>query len=426
MGAAIRAGLTLGRSAAVLGLGIIGQFALRSLLAAGALPRRRHRRRGHAPQGRPRRRRGPRHRPVGRRRASSSSRPSSNARGAEIVADATGVPDAMPTAMWLACDAGQVIVVGSPRGKAKDVNFYDDLHRRYIEVTGRTATCSSSRPTRAWPAPGASTRRRTGCSRPALRPAEPRGPHHPPHPPGGLGEAYEGLLKKKEEYLGVVMNWGEPGHDRGSRPPGASCRQRLRRGRHELHRRRRHAADVPGPAASAPGGLQPVQANATSTVALVPGSLAGAWGYRRQLEEAGPWVWLLMRAESPRRSGRYAAGHAPRPAHLRRPRALAAADGLAPVPAPADLAPDFPPHARRLPAWPVRVGARRVPVARGGLRRLLRRGHRHPDAVVARADGHRRHPPHQRASRPSSPPPSTASRSSSSSTTARSSGCPRR
>src|SRR4029078_8492509 len=57
-------------------------------------------------------------------------------RGVEIVADATGVPDAIPTAMSLACDAGQVIVVGSPRGKAKDVNFYDDLHRRYIEVTG--------------------------------------------------------------------------------------------------------------------------------------------------------------------------------------------------------------------------------------------------------------------------------------------------
>ena len=38
MGAAVRAGITLGRSAAVLGLGIIGQFALRCLLAAGASP----------------------------------------------------------------------------------------------------------------------------------------------------------------------------------------------------------------------------------------------------------------------------------------------------------------------------------------------------------------------------------------------------
>ena len=57
-------------------------------------------------------------------------------KGVEIVADATGVPAAIPTAMSLACDAGQVVVVGSPRGKAKEVNFYDDLHRRYIEVSG--------------------------------------------------------------------------------------------------------------------------------------------------------------------------------------------------------------------------------------------------------------------------------------------------
>ena len=42
LGASIRAGLTLGRSAAVLGLGVIGQFALRCLQAAGGLPRRRH------------------------------------------------------------------------------------------------------------------------------------------------------------------------------------------------------------------------------------------------------------------------------------------------------------------------------------------------------------------------------------------------
>src|SRR6266540_5901667 len=38
LGASIRAGLTLGRSAAVLGLGAIGQFSLRCLLGAGAFP----------------------------------------------------------------------------------------------------------------------------------------------------------------------------------------------------------------------------------------------------------------------------------------------------------------------------------------------------------------------------------------------------
>src|SRR5262245_58539412 len=38
MGASIRAGITLGRSAAVLGLGMIGQCTLRCLIAAGANP----------------------------------------------------------------------------------------------------------------------------------------------------------------------------------------------------------------------------------------------------------------------------------------------------------------------------------------------------------------------------------------------------
>lgn len=36
-----------------------------------------------------------------------------------------------------------------------------------------------------------------------------------------------------------------------------------------------------------------VVANLTSTVALVPGSVAGMWGFRRELREMGAWVALL-------------------------------------------------------------------------------------------------------------------------------------
>ena len=109
LGASIRAGLTLGRSAAVLGLGIIGQFALRNLLAAGASP------------------------VVGidavkmRRDAALAAGadfvidPTAGdakqllaeflgARGAEIVVDATGIPDCVPIAARheprLRCGAG--------------------------------------------------------------------------------------------------------------------------------------------------------------------------------------------------------------------------------------------------------------------------------------------------------------------------------
>jgi len=207
MGASIRAGLTLGRSAAVLGLGIIGQFALRCLLAAGAHP-------VVGVDG------------VAMRRAAAQAAGADHiidpgagdvrkqlseylgTRGAEVVADATGIPDAVPAAMALACDGGQVVVVGSPRGKAKDVNFYDDLHRRYLEVTGAHGNmlfeAAHTRLAGAWDinkaqrwllASIASSRLSLqGLVTHRIGPAE-------------LGTAYEGLMKKKEEYLGVTVRW---------------------------------------------------------------------------------------------------------------------------------------------------------------------------------------------------------------------------
>ena len=207
LGASVRVGITLGRSAAVLGLGVIGQFALRCLIAAGANP------------------------VVGidavkmRRDAALAAgadhviQPAADGgkaelakflgtRGAEVVADATGVPDAVLVAMSLACDGGQVVVTGSPRGKAKDVNFYDDLHRRYIEVTGAHGNMlfepAHVRLPGAWDinkaqnwllATLASGRLSlNGLVTHRIAPTE-------------LATAYEGLLKKKEEYLGVVVLW---------------------------------------------------------------------------------------------------------------------------------------------------------------------------------------------------------------------------
>jgi 2-desacetyl-2-hydroxyethyl bacteriochlorophyllide A dehydrogenase len=207
LGASVRAGLTLGRSAAVLGLGIIGQFALRCLMAAGASP------------------------VVGidavaMRRAAATAAgadhvidPSAGdareqlaaylgARGAELVADATGVPDAVPVAMSLVCDAGQVVVVGSPRGKAKEVNFYDDLHRRYIEVTGAHGNMlfepSHPRLAGAWDIHKAQNWLLRSLANGRLSLA---GLVTHTIAPEQLGDAYEGLLKMKEEYLGVLVKW---------------------------------------------------------------------------------------------------------------------------------------------------------------------------------------------------------------------------
>lgn len=207
MGVSVRAGITVGRSAAVLGLGIIGQFSLRCLLAAGAGP------------------------VVGidavpmRRAAALAAgadhvidpnagdvrdqlRAFLGTKGAEIVGDATGVPDAIPTAMSLACDAGQVVVVGSPRGKAKEVNFYDDLHRRYIEVTGAHGNMlfepAHTRLAGAWDINKAQLwlLRQLAAGRLSLA-----GLVTHTITPEQLGDAYEGLLKDKDNYLGVMMKW---------------------------------------------------------------------------------------------------------------------------------------------------------------------------------------------------------------------------
>jgi 2-desacetyl-2-hydroxyethyl bacteriochlorophyllide A dehydrogenase len=207
LGAAVRTGITLGKSAAVLGQGIIGQFALRCLMAAGASP------------------------VVGidavtmRRDAALAAGadhvidPTAGdakqqlndylgTRGAELVADATGVPDAVPVAMSLACDGGQVVVVGSPRGKAKEVNFYDDLHRRYIEVTGAHGNMlfepAHTRLAGAWDINKAQMWLLRSLANGRLSLA---GLITHTIKPEQLGDAYEGLLKKKDEYLGVLVKW---------------------------------------------------------------------------------------------------------------------------------------------------------------------------------------------------------------------------
>jgi 2-desacetyl-2-hydroxyethyl bacteriochlorophyllide A dehydrogenase len=207
LGGVLRSGLTLGRSVAVLGQGIIGQFALRCAMAAGCNP------------------------VVGidsvamRREAALAAGadhvidPTAgdakeqlsaflNARGAEIVVDATGVPAAVPVAMSLACDAGQVIVVGSPRGKAQDVNFYDDLHRRYIEVCGAHGNMlfepAHTRINGAWDINKAQNWLLAALASGRLSTAK-----LVTHTiaPEGIGAAYEGLLKDKDNYLGVLVKW---------------------------------------------------------------------------------------------------------------------------------------------------------------------------------------------------------------------------
>jgi 2-desacetyl-2-hydroxyethyl bacteriochlorophyllide A dehydrogenase len=207
LGAAIRCGITLGRSAAVLGLGVIGQFSLRCLKAAGAFPvvgidavamRRQAALKGGADHVID----------AGSDSIREELAQYLSSRGAEIVADATGVPDAVPEAMSLAVDAGQVVIVGSPRGKAKEVNFYDDLHRRYLEVTGAHGNMlfepGHPRLSGSWDIDKAGNWILAAMAQGRLKMD---GMVTHVIAPEELGQAYEGLLKKKEEYLGVIVKW---------------------------------------------------------------------------------------------------------------------------------------------------------------------------------------------------------------------------
>ena len=207
-GGVLRTGLTLGRSVAVLGLGIIGQFAARSAQAAGCHP-------VIGIDAVPMRRKSAQAAGIDFTIDPSSSSPVKEelaaylgSRGAEIVIDATGVPAAIPTAMSLAIDAGQVVVVGSPRGLAQNVNFYDDLHRRYIEVLGAHGNmlfeAAHHRLAGAWDITKAQHWLLAALASGRLN-TEQLVTHH--IAPEQIGDAYEGLLKKKDEYLGVVVQW---------------------------------------------------------------------------------------------------------------------------------------------------------------------------------------------------------------------------
>lgn len=207
LGAAIRPGITLGRSAAVLGLGVIGQWSLRCLRAAGASPLvgidTIAMRRQAALYGGADRALDPAAGDVRSRSERELGLP-----GLEIVADATGIPDCIPQGMAIACNGGQVVVVGSPRGRARDVNFYDDLHRRFVELSGAHGNMlfdpGHQRMPGDWTIDKAQNWILSALADGRLSTA---GLVTHTIAPDGLGAAYEGLQREKDEYLGVVIDW---------------------------------------------------------------------------------------------------------------------------------------------------------------------------------------------------------------------------
>jgi 2-desacetyl-2-hydroxyethyl bacteriochlorophyllide A dehydrogenase len=203
--ALVQSGQIVGQSVAVLGLGLIGQLALRLYSAAGAYPLL-----GVDP--------------VARRRAVAERTPGVSAvdptagelRSAlreanggqlpDIVVEATGNPQAVKSAMHVVADGGKVVMVGSPRGIAGDVDFYWDLHGRSIQLIGAHGSAVGVEPREKFPF----VRQR------AMRllihffeSGKLRIDDIVTHTIHGseIAAMYEGLLNQREDFIGVAVHW---------------------------------------------------------------------------------------------------------------------------------------------------------------------------------------------------------------------------
>lgn len=126
-------------------------------------------------------------------------------RGADVVIEATGNPEAIPAALDMAARFGRVVLLGSPRGMST-VDFYTSVHRRGLTVVGAHTSARprcESLPHR-WTAMDdmnlalrliASGRVRVRDYISLRLPVE------------RAVEAYELLMERKEEVLGVLLHY---------------------------------------------------------------------------------------------------------------------------------------------------------------------------------------------------------------------------
>ena len=125
----------LGEAVAVVGLGLVGQFALSIAKLAGAIPliavdlddTRLEAAARHGadvclnPRGEP--------------DLVAALRGACVEDGANCVLECTGIPSVYPTAVKLVCTAGRMVAVGSPRGKV-EFDFMEDVHLREVAILG--------------------------------------------------------------------------------------------------------------------------------------------------------------------------------------------------------------------------------------------------------------------------------------------------
>jgi len=130
-------------------------------------------------------------------------------RMAEVVIEATGNPEVMPTALDLAAEGGRVVLLGSLRGKI-EIDAYSTIHRKGISLIGAHERLSAHPPTFRDPW----TRRRNvdlvlalfadgslksdGLISHRIRPDEVQG-------------TYEVLIERPGDFLGVLIEWEPAG-----------------------------------------------------------------------------------------------------------------------------------------------------------------------------------------------------------------------
>lgn len=126
--------------------------------------------------------------------------------GAQVVVDATGVPGVVNTALEIAAECGQVVLLGSPRGLA-EVNLYRYVHVRGISLVGaheRMQRMLSRNRAGRWDRV-ANSRFVVQCIRNGALKVEPLITDI--FVPDRINEAYDKLKSSKEDTLGVLIDW---------------------------------------------------------------------------------------------------------------------------------------------------------------------------------------------------------------------------
>jgi 2-desacetyl-2-hydroxyethyl bacteriochlorophyllide A dehydrogenase len=203
--ALVRAEQMLGQSVAVMGLGTIGQITLRLFSAAGAYPLI-----GVDPLGG---RRVVAERTSGVATVDPSEGDLKQKRRAinggalpDIVVDASGVPNVVRAAMSSVVDGGKVIMVGSPRGIAGEVDFYWDLHGRSISLIGAHGSAIGDEPREKFPfVRDRALRTIVHFLESGKLKIDDLITHHVHG--AEAKPMYDGLLNQRDDFLAVTLHW---------------------------------------------------------------------------------------------------------------------------------------------------------------------------------------------------------------------------